>query len=429
MASVTYSLKKSDKPSSKIYCRFTEGKAIDIKRSIGLQVRFDQWDVKRQCIKNVISVPNRDEINSRLGKLKIFLVDRFNLSIMQGEVITPQWLDVAVKEFFNRPKDEVKLRNLDHRIFLSAFAENWLVEKAPKWKVSATKYMDIATQRHYKILLNLIKKFEGKNRIQLKDITPEVLDDFSNFLKKENYAHVTSARMIGRFKFFCERAEGENLNVNKGYKDRVYVAAEKDDYIHPYLTDEQINKIFNYDFSYSDKLANVADNFVIGLRSGLRISDFLKHLTAKNIVDGFIEIKTQKTNHAVSIPLHWQVQEILNKRKGQLPRKISEQKFNVYIKQIGQVLDFDEPTKGAIVETDPISKRKRKQVGVYPFYKLMTSHICRRSMTTNLYGKIPNSDLMAICGWTNETLLLHYIKKTSRQSAMVLQKHWAETEK
>jgi len=73
----------------------------------------------------------------------------------------------------------------------------------------------------------------------------------------------------------------------------------------------------------------------------LRISDFLTRLNVKNINDGFIKIKTFKTNTWVTIPIHPQVDFILKKRNGSLPSKISEQKLSKKIKLIAQLCNID----------------------------------------------------------------------------------------
>jgi integrase len=72
-----------------------------------------------------------------------------------------------------------------------------------------------------------------------------------------------------------------------------------------------------------------------------------------------------------------------------------------------------------------ISKNKnRKEFGTYPKYELITSHSCRRSFASNLYGKLPNMTIMAITGHKTETQFLKYIKITSAENATKLKEHW-----
>ncbi|QRE03558.1 tyrosine-type recombinase/integrase [Flavobacterium psychrophilum] len=423
MATTNFRIQTKKNPAN-IYLRFCNGRNMEIETAIGVYVNPIHWDSKNQKIRNLIEIKNRDEINSKLAKLKIHIIDEFNVDFMSGEIINKNWLQQKASTFFNRPKGEEKKQNLDKNIYLTSFADWWLEEIAPTRKVNSNSCMAITTINHYKILNEIVKKFEGNKKIILKKLDSSILNSFSEYLTNQRYSKITASRMIGRLKFFCERAEEENIEVNKNYKQRVFIADETEEYKHPYLNEFEINKIFKYDFSQDDTLDNVRDNFIIGLWTGLRVSDFLKRLDVSNINDGFIEIKTEKTNTLVSLPIHKQVAQILNKRGGFLPSKISEQKFNNHIKTICLLCDIDEKMIGGIVKVDSKTKEKRKVIGLYEKYLLVTSHICRRSFATNLFGKIQNSDLMKLGGWASETMMLHYIKSTNKESAEKLKVLW-----
>ena len=171
-------------------------------------------------------------------------------------------------------------------------------------------------------------------------------------------------------------------------------------------------------------MENVRDNLIIGLWTGLRVSDFNNKLKLDNFHDDFIEIETEKTKTFVSIPVHWMIREILNKRNGNLPEKISDPKFNKHIKSISKRLKFNQSMMGGVSTVDEKTGIKRKVVKVYEKHELVTSHICRRSFATNNYGTVPNQTLMAICGWASEEQMLDYIKKTNREHAETLKKVW-----
>jgi integrase len=167
-------------------------------------------------------------------------------------------------------------------------------------------------------------------------------------------------------------------------------------------------------------LDNIRDNFIIGLCTGLRVSDFNNNLNQTNITDGFIEIKTKKTGTAVAIPLHKYIVEILNKRNGNLPKKVNDVQFNESIKTICQDAEINERTHGVLFD----AKTKRNKIDFYEKYKLVSSHICRRSFATNLFGKVPNYVIQAVGGWSTEKMMLHYIKKSNREQAEELKKYW-----
>lgn len=47
------------------------------------------------------------------------------------------------------------------------------------------------------------------------------------------------------------------------------------------------------------------------------------------------------------IPIHTQIKEILDKRNGELPNTISDQKFNEYVKEVCQTVGINEKVEGA----------------------------------------------------------------------------------
>jgi integrase len=66
----------------------------------------------------------------------------------------------------------------------------------------------------------------------------------------------------------------------------------------------------------------------------------------------------------------------------------------------------------------------RKKFGKYPKYELVSSHVCRRSFATNLYGKIDTLTIMKITGHKTEKQFLEYIKITPKEYAEKLKDFW-----
>ncbi|MFH6944582.1 phage integrase SAM-like domain-containing protein [Flavobacterium sp. FlaQc-50] len=423
MATVKYRIVGKKNPSE-IRLRYLSGRAIDIDAGIKVSVNPDFWDQKNQKIKNVIAVPDRDKINRKLVELKLHVESAANLDFMEGEILNKIWLEKSIAKFYKRPSGELKKVVDLHKIYLSDFADWWMKEKAPKFKVAANKYMSTETIQHYSILNDQVKLFEGKDKIRFIQINELLLDKFSEFLSGKGYASKTAKRMVGRFKFFCGRAEAENIVIDQSYKNRVFVEQSTVDYKEPYFDEFEISKIYAHDFSKNSVLDNARDNLIIGLWTGLRVSDFLSKLKIDNFDDDYIEIQTEKTKTFVSIPIHWMIKEILKKREGKLPEKVSDQKFNKHIKKIAEVLEFNKMMMGGVMKIDPNTDIKRKVVDLYPKHELITSHICRRSFATNTFGTVSNATLMSICGWKSEEQMLDYIKKTNREHAEVLKKVW-----
>ena len=426
MATITFRIQGIKNPSA-IYLKFKDGNVLDIEAKTGLLVNPENWDKKKRCIRNVLNVPNRVEINNKLSKLSLSIIDAYNVSFSNGEVINRQWLEKYIFDFFHRPETLDSGKIDETKVYFSKFCQDWLNTKAPKHKVSANKFMDETTIGHYQQVLDNWVEFEKNELYLIKNITNELLDNFSIFLSNnKGYAQATAKRKIGRIKFFLQRAESENLQVNKNYKERIFVQEEEVEYKQPYLNEDEINAIFKFKLEHNCPMDHVRDNLIIGLWSSLRVSDFLTRLNVSNIEEGFIKIKTMKTKTFVNIPIHPQVAYILNKRNGSLPNKIAEQDFNEQIKILARIVGIDDLMIGGVVKVNPKTKIKRKVIGKYNKWELVTSHICRRSFCTNLFGKIDDNVIMSVAGWKSRDQMYEYNKQTNMESAIVLKKYWEE---
>jgi hypothetical protein len=114
-----------------------------------------------------------------------------------------------------------------------------------------------------------------------------------------------------------------------------------------YLKDFAAKKNRTIDFDDID--LEFYDDFVeflsvreLGAWTGCRFSD-LDQIHPRNINGQKIKIKQYKTDHKVTIPLYPVVISILEKYGNDLPRVLTNQKMNEYLKELGQLAGFNEP--------------------------------------------------------------------------------------
>jgi len=433
MATINYSI-KSKKSFAPLYVRMQHSGLFDFKAALPIYLEKKNFDSKTQRIKRVHEIPNHEDLNQALMNLKNKLFSEFNTGIITGQNFTKKWFDNVINNFFKLPNNDKKSYE---KIFFTDWCDHWIEFIAPTYKISADKYISKSTLKHYKVFTNIFKKFQGDKKIKLKDLTEESLDQFGNYLiKDEKYGYEHSKRLLKRLQFLCRQAQLKNIEVNPQFESNIILSKEtKKDCVDPYFSLPEIQKIFNLDLSHNDRLDNVRDNLIISLWTGLRVSDFLR-LNVDNIQGKNIEIQsTQKTGIGVVIPIHPMVQAILDKRNGELPRTLSDQKYNEYIKEVAEIAKINNLIYGSKYQplTDengtPLKDENgkaviRKVMGDYPKYELVTSHIGRRSFATNLFGKVPNSVIMATGGWKSEQMMLSYIKKTKNDHVHILAKFW-----
>ncbi len=411
---VRYFIKKTKNDYSNIYLRFFDSQRIDQTAKTGLVVKFDDFSNVKQQVKPKATAKQRDFINNNLNNLKSFVIEKYNIDFNTNNV-NGKWLKSSINKYFNRT-DKPNTAKIYFIDWVSLFISN-----ADK-RIYKGKQIGKRTVQGYQTTLNKLTAFEKhtKRKLKFQDITLKFYNDFVSYCKTvENLNNNSTGMFIKNIKLFCKNIELENLPISNHYKHSEFVTltnTSKD----VYLNDSEINKIFEYDFSNSIRLSNARDLFIIGLRTGLRVSDFMK-LKDINIKKGFVEVETTKTAKTVIIPLHKQVQSIYNKNNC-LPYPISQQKFNLYIKEICKMVGINELTTGAIINKET----KRKQTGTFEKYKLVSSHTCRRSFASNLYGKLPNKLIMDITGHSTETQFLKYIKITKQENAETLKEYWTK---
>lgn len=412
--SVKFFTVKGKAKTTNIYVRFWHGRQYDFKANTQIKVFADDFSNARQRMKNKAQSRNKDLINSTLSALETELLEQWQTDTINKVSISKDWLKNTVNTFFGRAN-----KDQSFKIYFADWVQKF-IDDSPN-RLRRGKPLKLRTIQHYQTTLNKVKEFEQYQKTRLKhtDISLKFYNSFVNYCR--NIAQMsdnTIGKYIGDIKLFCKSIELENLPINKQFRhsDFTTITGKTHDI---YLTDSEINKIFDFDFSNSIALSNARDLFIIGLRTGLRISDFMR-LKQTDIKEDFITIETKKTGQTVVIPMHQQIRAILHQNNGNLPYKIADQKFNKYIKQICKKVGISEMVTGSkLVNINPKGQPKkwRYKVGKYPKYELVKSHTCRRSFASNLYGKLPNLTIMAITGHTRETTFLSYIKVTPKENA------------
>lgn len=160
-----------------------------------------------------------------------------------------------------------------------------------------------------------------------------------------------------------------------------------------------------------DYLDNARDWLIIGCYSAQRVSDLLKFEETKIIEDDFLEFTQKKGNQPIVIYMLPKVKQILNKRNGEFPRRISDQKFNKYIKEVCKIAGLNEKLTGGKM------LNKRKLVGEYHKWELVTSHICRRSYVSNFRPILGDENVMAATGHKSPKMLDIYDQRKELEKA------------
>jgi integrase len=377
-----------------------------------LEVSKTYWSKQHKKNSKDIEITNlQTEINSELNKIENHILKAFNS--VNPVSINKDWLTSQI-DFYYTPQKENRIIPNDLINYIDFYIEYR--------KNETTK----STLKKINVIKQLLIRFEAyrKATILIKGINDNFKNEFVNYCKAELYAQNTIQRAFVFIKTFCKHARFLGIETHNQL-DGLKIERQKVDKI--YLSFEDLTKIETIDKSkLTDSLENAKDWLIISCYTGQRISDFMRFTDEQiRIEDGkhLIEFTQKKTGKNMTVPLHPKVLEILKKRNGNFPYKISDQKYNDFIKDVCELAEVNEPTKGSkMVETEKDSKVYRKQTGTYKKHELVTSHIGRRSFATNFYTTIPTSLLINITGHSTESMFLNYIGKSNKDLALEITK-------
>lgn len=369
------------------------------------------WNIKTGKARNTPSFPQAPEFNLRLDRIKSGIEKCFYEYYNEIEQPpTPSQLkELILKDVLDKRK---KLTFID-------YYENFILQTASGGRVTRKgKVISPISSKHYRVALNNIKEFNPG--LNYNDVTQDFYNAYLKFLNKKGLALNTIGDQIKKLKAVMSAAFLAGHHRNEAFKDFIKPSEEATNI---YLSLKELQEIEALNLIANPTFERVRDLFLIGCYTGLRYSDFSR-LTSKHIADGFFTIEQQKTSKEVVIPLHTVVRRIINKYDGNLPKAISGQKFNEYLKEICKRIpsltniENKRRTIGGLKTVKNLSK-----------WEMVSSHTARRSFCTNEYLKgTPTLTIMAVSGHATETAFLKYIKISPKEHAEKMMQLWEKRE-
>jgi len=416
MSSTSFYLRPSKTQSYKIYLKFNFGRKKQVRYATGYSVNQEKnWDSGKEIVKNVINEPKSLHINSMLSELKSFCDDLILDYDKKKIPLTNQVIKSHLDIYHNK---STPIETKEKKSFFEFF--KWHIDYYEKNPHPTTqKTLSKNTIRPYRTALKNLEGFAKKHgNLTFESITMDFHENYIQYLQDKEFSNNYIGNQIKLIKAIMNSALERGLHNNLDFKKRGF-HKPTDEVNHIYLSVDELKAIEELELEdYQDR---ARDLFLIGAYTGLRVSDFNK-LTQENIVTKnnttFFEIKTQKTGKTIGIPIHPVVKTILNKRNGQLPKKMPEQHINRELKFIAKDAEINE--KVEIVKTIGGVKKSVE----FDKYDLVTNHTARRSFCTNAYlANMPVYDIMAISGHTTEKVFYNYIKITPMEQIEKLANH------
>jgi site-specific recombinase XerD len=365
-----------------IRCRitFNEGRQ---EFATGLLIDPNTWYSKLQLVKP----PNEENnfVNTQLSLIKNKINQAFLYLQMKGSDFDVDDLFLIYKG--EKPKKEKGVLEVYN-------------EYNNKIKKLIGKDIELVTYNKYlesyKHLKDYIKFNFNSTDIKLKDVKNNFLNDYDYYLKtqkgknKQGLNQSTINKAIQRFRKTLKYA------ISEGYLEKdpfvMYSAKVVKKHV-VFLTKEELLKVEKHQFS-TGRIQSIKELFIFCCYTGLAFKE-MSLLKKSDIITGFdgnlwIVVNRSKTDRDYKVPLLPTAQKILQSYKNEnsdlLFPKISNQKFNEYLKEIA---------------------------GVTGISKNLTHHIARKTFasTVLLYNDVPMEVVSELLGHSKlSTTQEHYAK-------------------
>jgi len=191
----------------------------------------------------------------------------------------------------------------------------------------------------YTSLKNILIEYQKHYNFKVKDVDVKFAKDFLKYLlTTKSYQKSYALKKIADLKTVCNDASFYGIETSTQLK-KIDSSKTKNENI-LYLSPKELRLI--EDAPLNNSLKNARKWLLLGCNIGQRGSDLLlldeTNFINRNGLD-VIELKQQKTDKRVTIPVLEKTKEII--RDG-LPYKISIQKFNKHIKEICRIAEINE---------------------------------------------------------------------------------------
>lgn len=269
---------------------------------------------------------------------------------------------------------------------------------------------------------NHLESFHKTYKFDFENIDETFLQKYIRYQREKlSHRNVTIAKHLKLLKWFLNWATRKGFNTNLAFRE-----------FSPSLKGTNIQKVIFltwpelmivYEKKIPQKyLESVRDVFCFQCFTGLRYSD-VKNLKKSDIKNDIIEITTIKTEDPLRIDLNNYSRAILDKYKDMPFRDdmalpvISNQKFNEYLKKVGQLCEINDS------ETVVYFVGNERKEKTFQKWQLLTTHVGRKTFVSNaLFLNIPSEVIMAWTGHKDHKVMEKYYKIIAPQKSREMAK-------
>jgi integrase len=372
-----------------------------IKSSTGEKAEHqNQWSESTQRFK--ASATNASERNE---KLKLFAenLERIYLELEKaGARPTPQLIKNKLHEK-EQKADETFFDVFDRFVMDQRIKNSWTDGTTKRFKVTRNKLMEF-------------EKSKSKGyKIEFAAIDETFFDDYLKFLLNKDYKNSYVKKNLKLLTWFFNWCQRKGYTFPYDYTEYKFKGntPKPGANIRP-LTMEQLMHLYKAQIN-NIKLSQVRDVFCFSCFTGLRYSD-LKNLKKADISENkeFLTITTIKTAEPLYIPLVKFARDIVARYENTFSKfalpVISQQKYNDYLKELGQLMEFNDE----LVQVNYSGKKRIETT--FQKWERLTSHVGRQTFITNaIFLGMPGEVVKDLTGQSSDEMLKIYFKILDQQ--------------
>lgn len=419
--------KKLNPKETRLYCFLILDRDHVIKIKTEHVIFPKEWDFEIQGKRERLA--GSIEFNSKLQKLRKEILDKYQNLIEEHPDMSFVEVARVLKEYGRSKEIPMLDKNRD------------VIQVLDEYITSLEGAVSPLTIKKFTTLKNSLKKFGEDNKkyqtLFFSMIEHNFIESYRKFLRNqeprgrqktrpEDYQKgvllSTQEKYIKTLKIFCKYAEERGYNKYNTYREFANITKadqkrKKSDYDIVTLTLAELKQLYNYVFSDKPHLEHVRDLFCFGCFTGQRWGDY-SNFNKKDLDGDVWSFNADKTKQEMQIDLTGfsaPALSIIGRYKYELP-KISQQKFNDYLKEAAKAAGITAETKIIrYVGTEKIEIIKPKS-------EFLSSHSARRTFVSILLNDYNMNvvHVMGITGHTDIKTLQKYINKDrkARRNAM-----------
>ena len=390
-------------------------KKNEVAFSVGYTIDSLKWDSAKQMVRtNTTHLINGKtvyarEINNSIRNILASVEEVFTEYSLHDAIPASADLKQLVNERLGRGKEELIENETPS---LKEIFEEFLKTRALEgnWSIQA--------EYKYRQIWNQLTGCDSN--IELETLNTDKMIQLTNWYIKYDYCNRTIQKQFKILKSFLRWISKNGYTIQPGvleFKPKLKVIPKTV----TSLKFKELMHFYHYEYPREKEyLSKARDMFCFMAFTSLRYSD-LAALRPVNIVDGYLDICTEKTDDKLHISLNEYAQEILDKYswyKGDTVFPVpSNQKLNDYLKEAAKMAGLDRE----IVQV--YFKGNTRYEDTYKFWEQISCHDARRTFVCcSLALGIPTSVVMSCTGHSDYESMRPYIEVADETQKMQMEK-------